>query len=167
MADMGYGLSRETVTSIAYMIVERSGRKHPFTGKAAGRSWFDGFRKRHSELTILSPLPFSSFSSYCRAISACPDTISKFFGKVGALYGRLNLFSKPNQIYNAEETGISVVHHPGEVVTQLGRQTVYSTSYAEKKKMYTVLVCVYVSGYNLPPLMIYPKKRCVPDYIGV
>ena len=71
--------------SIAYTIVERSGRKHPFTGKTVRRSWFDGFRKHHPELTIRSPLPLS----YCRAISACPDTISEFFGKVGALYGRL------------------------------------------------------------------------------
>ena len=44
MADMGYGLSREDVMFMAYAIVERSGRKHPFQNDKAGRGWFDGFR---------------------------------------------------------------------------------------------------------------------------
>ena len=88
MPDMGYGLSRATVMTIAYTIVERSGRKHPFTGKTAGRSWFDGFRKHHPELTICSPLPLS----YCRAISACPDTISDLFWKSWSIIRQIKSF---------------------------------------------------------------------------
>uniref|UniRef100_A0A1X7TTS3 HTH CENPB-type domain-containing protein n=1 Tax=Amphimedon queenslandica TaxID=400682 RepID=A0A1X7TTS3_AMPQE len=114
MADMGYGVNREIVMRIAYTIVEKTGRKHSFTGDSAGRSWFEGFRRRHPELTIRTPLPLS----YNRAVSASPDVVSEFFGKVGALYGRLNLFSKPNQIYNTDETGVSVVHRPGIVIAQ-------------------------------------------------
>jgi hypothetical protein len=163
MADMGYGLNRETVMRLAYTIVDRAGRKHPFTGETAGRSWFDGFRKRHPQLTIRTPLPLS----YCRAISATPDTISEFFGKVGSLYGRLNLFSKPNQIYNTDETGVSVVHKPGKVLAQLGRRTVYSISSAEKGKTHTILACVSAAGYVLPPVMVYPRKRPVPDNFKV
>ncbi len=33
MADMGYGLSRELVMRIAYVIAEKSFKKHPFTGE--------------------------------------------------------------------------------------------------------------------------------------
>ena len=43
MCDMGYGLTRDIVMNLAYRIVEKSGRKHPFTGKSAGRLWFEGF----------------------------------------------------------------------------------------------------------------------------
>ena len=159
MADMGYGVNRETVMHIAYTIAEKTGRKHPFTGESAGRSWFEGFQRRHPELTIRTPLPLS----YNRAVSASPDVVSEFFGKVGALYGRLNLFSKPNQIYNTDETGVSIVHRPGRVIAQVGRRTVYSISSAERGKLHTVLACVSASGHVLPPLMIYPRKRAVPD----
>lgn len=53
------------------------------------------------------------------------------------------------------------------MVSQLGRRTVYSMSSAEKGKTHTVLVCVSASGYVLPPLMVYPRKRCVPDTFKV
>ena len=75
MADMGFGLSPDTVKSLAFKIVESSGRKHPFLEEKAGRAWFDGFWWHHSKLTICSPQPLL----YCRALCANPDTINDFF----------------------------------------------------------------------------------------
>lgn len=43
MADMEYGLSRESVMHIAYLIATKSDTKHPFTGEAACHLWFEGF----------------------------------------------------------------------------------------------------------------------------
>uniref|UniRef100_A0A1X7SKR4 HTH CENPB-type domain-containing protein n=3 Tax=Amphimedon queenslandica TaxID=400682 RepID=A0A1X7SKR4_AMPQE len=159
MADMGYGLTRETVMHSAFVIAEKFNKKHPFTGDSAGRSWFDGFRKRHPMLTIRTPQPLS----HCRALSANPDVIRDFFGKLGAIFGRLNLLSKPMQIYNCDESGISIVHCPGRVVMKLGRRTVYSLTSAEKGRTHTVVACVSATGFVLPPLMVYPRKRPVPD----
>ena len=159
MSDMGYGLSRETVMSIAYKVAEKLKKQHPFTGESAGRSWLDGFRRRHPNITIRTPLPLS----YNRAVSANIDTVNDFFGKIGGIYGRLNLISKPMCIFNADESGVSIVHRPGKVLTQLGRKTVYSISSAERGKTHTILACVSASGLVLPPMMIYPRKRPVPD----
>ena len=74
MAQMGFGLSRETVMSLAYKIVDATQRKHPFRDQKAGRAWFDGFCRRHPKLSIRSPLPLS----YCRARCADADTINDF-----------------------------------------------------------------------------------------
>ena len=98
MSEMGFGLSRDIVMCLAYKIVQKVPRKHPFKDEKAGRAWFDGFRRR---LTIRSPQPLS----YARALAANENTINDFFGKLGALFGRLNLVSKPMQIYNCDETG--------------------------------------------------------------
>lgn len=155
MADMGFGLGREDVMRVAYLIAEKSGRRHPFTNGMAGRNWFDGFRSRHPSLTLRSTQPLS----YCRAVSANKETIRDFFGKLGAICARLNLLSKPMQIFNVDETGISIVHKPGKVVTQLGRKNVWSVTSAEKGKTHTVVSCVSASGYVIPPMMIYPRKR--------
>ena len=48
------------------------------------------------------------------------------FGKIGALYERLNLISKPMLIFNVDETGVSIVHKPGKVIAELGRCRVYT-----------------------------------------
>ena len=75
MADMGFGLSRETVMCLAFRIVDATPRKDPFKNQKAGRAWVDGFRRRHPKLSIRSPQPLS----YCRAQCANMDTINDFF----------------------------------------------------------------------------------------
>ena len=97
--------------------------------------------------------------SYCRVRCANVDTVHDFFGKLGAIYGRLNLICKPMQIYNCDETGVSVIHKPGKVVAEMGCHKVYAVTSAEKEKMHTILMCVSASGHVLPPKMIFPRKR--------
>ena len=66
MVEMGFGLSREDVMCLAFVIAEKSGKKHPFHDGMAGRGWFDGFRTCHPHLTLRTPQPLS----YTRALSA-------------------------------------------------------------------------------------------------
>ena len=159
MADMGFGLTREGVMGMAYAIVEKSQRNHPFKNGMAGRSWFEGFMSRHPKLSIRTPQPLS----YCRALNSNYDTLMDFFGKLGSIYGRLNLITKPMQIYNCDESGVSIVFKPGKVVAELGRKNVYAVSAADRGKTHTIMACVSASGYVLPPMMIYPRKKAVPD----
>ena len=153
MCDMGFGLSRHDVMRVAYSIVEKSGREHPFCNGIAGRAWFDGFRSRNPNLSMRISQPLS----YSRATNANKETVDDFFAKLGALYARLNLLSKPMQIFNVDETGISVVHKTGKVITQIGRKNVWSITSAEKGKTYTVITCVAASGFAIPPMMIFPN----------
>ena len=50
MADMGFGLTKEDIMNIAFRIVDKSGRNHPFSNGMAGRGWFEGFRAQHPQL---------------------------------------------------------------------------------------------------------------------
>ena len=142
MSEMGFGLSRNTFMHLVYNIAEKSKRSHPFKHDKAGRSWFDGFRRRHPHLTIHTPQPLS----YCRALSANVDTVNDFFGKLGAIYGKLNLISKPTQVYNCDETGVSIVHKPRKVLAELSRRNVYAITSAEKGKTHAILSCISASG---------------------
>ena len=49
----------------------------------------------------------------------------------------------------------------------VGRKNVYSIAAGERGKNLTVLACVSASGVSLPPLMVYPRKRSVPDAMRV
>ena len=162
MADHGFGLTRDDLMRLAFVIVDKSGRPNPFHDGMAGRGWMDGFRQCHPKITLCTPQSLS----YSRAVMANQYTIDDFFGKLGGLYGRLNIISKPMQIYNADETGISVVHKPGKVISELGRKHVYCVTSGEKGRTHTIMCCVSASGVALPPLFIYPRKRGVPAVPG-
>ena len=159
MSEMGYGISREGVMGIAYTIVENSKCSHLFREGSAGRAWFKGFMRRHPKLTIRSPKSLS----YCRALCSNKDTISDFFGKLGSIYGRLHLISKPMQMYNCDKSGVTIVFKPNKVVAELGKRNVYAISAAERGKTHTVLLCVLASGFVLPPMMVYHRKTCMPE----
>ena len=45
MVDMGFGLSCDNIKVVAYRIVEKCERSHPFHNEMAGRAWLDGFMK--------------------------------------------------------------------------------------------------------------------------
>ena len=87
MSDMGFGLGREEVMHTAFLIVERSGRNHPFHNGKAGRAWFDGFCSRHPKLTLRKPKPLS----YARAVSCNKEKISDFLGKLASICAKLNI----------------------------------------------------------------------------
>jgi hypothetical protein len=152
MSDMGYGLTHEGVMGLAYSIVEKAKRPHPFQNGSAGRAWFEGFMRRNPKLTIRSPQSLS----YCRALSGNKETIGDFFGKLGSLYGKLNL------VY-CDETGVTIVFKPNKLVAELRKRHLYALSASEKGKIHTVLSCVSATGFMLPPMMVYPRRKCVPD----
>ena len=152
MADMGFGLSRSDVMILAFKIAEASGRKHPFSDGSAGRAWFDGFTSRHPRLTSRSTQSLSR----AQASSANHEIISDYFGKLGAVCAILNVLMN---IYNMDETGVTVVCKGGKVVTEIGHKNVWSITSGEKGKIHTILTCVSASGFPLLPFLIYPRQR--------
>lgn len=59
MADMGFGLTRESVMAMAYAIAAKTGRNNPFKEGHAGRGWYDGFMARQAILTLHTPQALS------------------------------------------------------------------------------------------------------------
>ncbi len=159
MADMGYGLTREAVMHMVYVFVEKC-KRDPILSRTKRRVDRGSMGLNHAipTLQIRIPQPLS----YCRALCCTKDIVADFFGKLGAIYGKQILTSKPMQIFNSDETGVSIVRKPGKVVTELGRHNVYSITSAERGKTHTILTCVSASGFVLPPCLIYPRKKSVP-----
>ena len=70
---------------------------------------------------------------------------------------------KPMNIFNMDETGVTIVHKGGKVVTEVGRRNVWAITSAEKGKTHTIISCVSASGYVLPPFLIYPRQRIMEN----
>ena len=118
MSDMGFALGREDVMRVAFAIAEKSGRPHSFKNGMAGRGWMEGFMRRFPRLSLRKPQPLS----FARARACTDEAIKGFFDKLGGIYARLNLLVKPMQVFNCDEMGISIVHNPGRVLTEMGRK---------------------------------------------
>ena len=74
----------------------------------------------------------------------------------------MNKYSfKPSKIFNADETGVSVVHeNKFKVLASKGKKQVGKLTSGERGKTITVLLCVNASGDQfIPPLFIFPRKK--------
>lgn len=159
MADMGFSLTREGMMAMAYAIVEKKkGRNYPFRSGHAGRGWYEGFMSRQPLLTLCTPQAMS----YARAVCANKERIHDFFCQTWCNSWSTEFDSKPGQIFNADESGITIVHKPSNVSAQVGRRNVPALTAAEKGKTHTILSFVSASGQVIPPFMVYPRKRPIP-----
>ena len=154
--DMGYGLTIEDIKVVAYRIAAGSGRSHLFKEGSAGRDWYEGFLRRHPQLSLRKPEALS----YARAKNDNAQVVEDFYAKLAAVCARLNILSKPMQIFNADETGISKVHKPRlKVLAKRGQKMVWSLTSGERGRTHTLMVCGSAAGYIVPPLIIFPRAR--------
>jgi len=73
------------------------------------------------------------------------------FDKLGSLYAKSNIISKPITVFNVNETGIAIVTKPTEYLTQVGRKAMHCIAAAEKGKTNIIITCKSASSYVLPP----------------
>ena len=132
-------ITQEDVRHTAFRIAEASKRPHSFQNGMAGCAWLDGFRSRHPHIAV----HIAQSLSYSRAVRANEEIICDYFAKLGAMYARLNIPTNP-MIFNVDETGISIVHKPRKVITEVGRKNVWSLSSAEKGKKHHFDMCVCI-----------------------
>ena len=62
------------------------------------------------------------------------------------------------QIFNLDETGVSVVHKPGKIVAEVS-QRVWSITSGERRKNHTIVTCISASVFVLPPCLIHISKE--------
>ncbi|XP_061164987.1 uncharacterized protein LOC133173937 [Saccostrea echinata] len=157
MEERGFGLTISDVCKLAYSIIAHPGRKNPFNAdkKMAGYDWWQGFRDRHPCLSLRKPEGLSA----ARGTMLNPNVISDHFTKLGDLMDRLNIKSKPQQIFNADETGFSTVHQTSKIVGRKGKKAIHAKTSGERGENITVLCCVNAEAHALPPMVIFKGKR--------
>lgn len=87
------------------------------------RSWFNGFKRQHTMLTIRAPQPLP----YCTV--RCGEILKSSVDKVGSIYGKLHLVSKPMQILNQV-----IVHKSGKVCSCTIRSSKHVLYYLSQER---------------------------------
>ncbi|XP_063872672.1 uncharacterized protein LOC135107028 [Scylla paramamosain] len=122
--------------------------------KYAGKDWFSGFMKRHGqELSIRQP----EATSLSRATSFNKHNVELFFSKLSSLMDKYKF--EPQDIWNADESGVTTVQKPRAVVAVKGTKQVGSLTSAERGQLVTFCVAVSAIGGSVPPMLIFPRKN--------
>ncbi|CAF1636094.1 unnamed protein product, partial [Didymodactylos carnosus] len=105
--------------------------------------WYYGFLARWStELKTMKTSPLEKI----RSQSLTPDVIKHWFNRSKLIMAKLNLFDRPQSIYNVDESGFS--DHAGRktVIVKRSTKIAISTHGGSGKSFTTVLLCTSASG---------------------
>ena len=91
--------------------------------------------------------------------------VEKYFNTLRAVLTELDLFNKPEAIWNMDESGVQLVHKPVQVIAKRGSKNVPGRT-ATNRDNITVLLCVSAAGKTMPPLFVMKGKtrRCLQAY---
>ena len=149
-----YGIGLQVLRRLAYELAEQNGVQNPFSKKMklAGKAWAVGFLKRYPKLSLRQPEPtsMSRLSGFNRVqvekLYALPKAeleIKKFL---------------PHNIYNLDESGITTVQKPGQILAKKGMKQVGRVVSGEKGQT-TVVCAMSATGFYVPPMFIFKRKR--------
>jgi len=155
LQQMLFGLTTTDFRKLAFDIAEKLQLTHPFNNdeKKAGKDWLSSFLVRHPELSVRNP----EATSMNRATAFNKPSVDKFFHIFKDELVKNNVTA--DRLWNADESGLTVVHKPGRIMAKSGQKQVGKITSGEKGQTITVMCAVNAAGTYLPPMMIFKRKR--------
>jgi hypothetical protein len=128
--------------------------------KNISQGWFRRFRERNTYLRLRRGDPTASVR--IDALSNV-EALQHYFNVLKDVLEEHNLFDKPGQIYNVDESGMPLDHRPPKVLATKGQKKVrYRTS--GNKSQITVIGCVNALGMAMPPFVKFDAKNLNVDW---
>jgi len=159
-----FGLSMQDLRRLVFQFCEKNKIVHPFnkTAEMAGIDWARSFMNRHHNLSIRKPQAMS----IARAIGFNREKVNRFFTALqGVIFDREELIIPDENVYNVDETGLTVCQMPQKIIAQKGKKSVSTLTSAERGKTVTIICCVSGVGVFVPPMMIFPRVRMREELI--
>ncbi|XP_065891048.1 uncharacterized protein [Dysidea avara] len=153
-ASMGYARSKKQVLALVQRVISTKG-----INRTVGEGWWKSFMKRHGTLA----LRMAESLSYVRAVCSQPEILNHYYDLLQQTLLDHELEGRPNQIFNLDESGMSLNPISPKIVVAKGAK--HSTSVTSNdKSQITVLACCSAAGYAIPPLVVLDRKTLRPEY---
>lgn len=157
MQKYGFTPNRDLVRSMAFELAEKLKIKHNFNKikKKAGYDWLQLFLSRHADLSVRKAEGVSN----ARAVGLNKTVVEEYFSVLENVLTEYQLFEKPGNIFNIDESGLQLNNKPGYVIAEKGSKTVSNITSGEKGETISIVACCSAEGVFLPPLCILKGKN--------
>lgn len=164
LQEKGFGLSIKEVRGLAYefAVKNKVPKSTMFNSSTqlAGWDWYRAFMHRNPELSVRT----AESISYARAQCLNKPVMMSFFNMYEQVIADSNAIGKPQNIYNADESGLQMAVRAGKVLSKKGARSVVQTSNVERGETVTVLACCNASGNFVPPFVVFKGVRMKPEF---
>lgn len=147
-ASIGCAKSKKEIVSVVEAVLQSKGKQINISN-----GWWESFRRRHPNFTLRT----AEKLSYARLVVTNRDIMDKYFDLLERTLVDNKLIDSPAQIFNCDESGLSLDHTPSSVVACKGQKHPRIVTSGNKKQI-TVLGCANAAGHALPPLVIFSRK---------
>lgn len=143
------------VTSVASLI-EKLKRPNPFKNGVPGRSWYEGFRRRHPEISSR----IDQNLTHSRA-SVTEGELRNWFDEIRRHLGERNLLEiDGSRVFNCDESAFLLAPKGERVLVAKGDRAVDGYIFNEdNKECLTVLFMTNAKGDLPPPMVVFPYER--------
>nr|XP_047139049.1 uncharacterized protein LOC124814970 [Hydra vulgaris] len=131
MSQRLFGLSPKDVKQMVFQFCEENRIIHKFNceTKSAGKEWFRGFLKRHNELSVR----VAESTSLHRAIGFNRIKVNRFYDELEKMFNANGMqIIPPSNLFNVDESGLSICHKPGKIVALKGKHSVGGLTSSER-----------------------------------
>ena len=159
-AEWGFGLGRREIESIIQNYLKSTKQPHPFHNSVPGEGWWSGFMRRHNGLCKRKP----QHLQMVRAKATTKPVIDHWFNNcLKQSLEDLDLFNKPEQIFNVNESGFPLGWTPKTILAKRGQKSPQALLAGSGRENITVQMCVSATGKLLPPYIVYKGERLMSD----
>lgn len=159
-AKMGLPVTKDDLIDAVGTYVSSTNKPNPFIANRPGRHWYEGFKRRHPDLTIRTP----QHLSHKRADVTQEDLQDWFEEQKNYLSSKNLLDISPTRVFNCDETNVALCPKSNKILTKKGSLTAYKIT-DDVKIGITVLFMYSASGKRAPPMILFPYKEKLPRSI--
>ncbi|KAF9411049.1 hypothetical protein HW555_010051 [Spodoptera exigua] len=162
MQGTGFPLTIRDVRVIAFQFAEQLNIKHKFnkSEEKAGYDWLQMFLRRHPDIVLRK----SEGVSIARCQGMNRNEVSAYFDLLEKNLIDNDLMTKPNCVFNMDESGLQLNNRPGHVLAAKGTKAVSTTTSTEKGETITIIACCNAEGTFLPPACIMKGMNKKSEY---
>lgn len=146
---------KEQLFDTVQKFITDSKRDVPFRDGRPGRHWFEGFKRRHPELSIRLAQNLT-----LKRASVTEEALRQWFQEVKNHLEKQDLLTiDASRIFNCDETAFFFCPKANQVIVKRGLRSVYTVVNGNERQNVTVLFMVRGDGIVIPPMVMYQYER--------
>ena len=157
MGKAGFPITKIQLLNSVTELVNILNKDNNFAQGRPGRAWFEGFLRRHNEIS----LRFTETLQKYRSV-VTEEKLRGWFKEITEYFGEGQLINDPKRVFNCDETAIFLTPTGEKVLVKKGSKKINRIVANDSKKNYSVLITANADGMLPPPMVIYPYKRSIP-----